>query len=255
MIVTFKEENLTCTIKSAGTQADKFVADNLVIPNRIFHEGKEYKVTEIQSAFSGPITSLQGTLTFPDTLQTIGQFAFEDCRNLTGKLVIPDSVTSIQTGALRLCVGFDELVIGKNVKTIGNRSFAECHGFKGDLVIPDSVTLIDRDAFENCYGFNGSLIIGKSVKTIGYAAFNKCSGFSGELIIPDNVTSIDIGAFHFNIKLTKIIVSSNLNIINSYVFGMNVKTGPQPVLTEIIFRNTNVEKIQFVTNCFGDNAD
>ena len=101
----------------------------------------------------------------------IGDYAFIGCGYM-GKLVIPESVT-----------------------TIGYHAFSGCSGFTGDLIIPDSVTTIEGGAFSDCSGFSGNLKIGNSVTTIGYDAFLGCDGLTGDLIIPDSVTEIQDWAF------------------------------------------------------------
>lgn len=63
--------------------------------------------------------SKTGTLTIPDTVTGIGNYAFAGCNKLTGNLVIPNNVTSI-----------------------GDFAFMSCNGFTGNLTIPDSVTSI-----------------------------------------------------------------------------------------------------------------
>ena len=163
----------------------------------------DYTITSIApSANTGILESTQNrnkatSLTLPDTLVTIGSWAFRYCSATTGSLVIPDSVT-----------------------TIGIYAFEGCSGFTGSLAIPDAVTTIGDYAFHSCSGFTGSLTIGNSVKTIGDDAFDACSGFTGSLTIPDSVTGIGRYAFR-DTRFTQIYSPSTGVTIGTYAFGSN----------------------------------
>ncbi|MDE6067188.1 MAG: leucine-rich repeat protein [Duncaniella sp.] len=172
------------------------VKENLVIPDFITYEGKNYDVTSIDDfAFPGG-SALSGSLTIGNSVTYIGRGAFSGC-NFSGSLTIGNSVTSIGSNAFSGCRGFTgSLTIPNSVTSIGGYAFKGCSGFTGSLTIPNSVTSIGDYAFNDCSGFTGSLTIGNSVVSIGDWAFTRCSGFTGSLTIPNSVTSIESGAFY-----------------------------------------------------------
>ena len=183
-------------------QCRGFTGD-LVIPDSV--------VTIGPSAFAR-CDGLNGTLTLGTEnshLQTIDASAFQYCSNLTGNIVIPDSVTSIIGNAFDSCFGFNgTLTLGSQLQIIDRYTFCSCTGLTGDLVIPDSVTEIGESAFSGC-GFNGTLTLGSEeshLQSIGNQAFWTCSGFTGDLVLPDTVTNVDAYAFYsctgFNGALT-----------------------------------------------------
>ncbi|MCR5013917.1 MAG: leucine-rich repeat domain-containing protein [Bacteroidales bacterium] len=136
------------------------------------------------------------SLSFPESVTTISNYAFYGCSGFTGDLVIPNAVTSIGDYAFYGCSGFTgDLVIPNAVTTIGQNAFNGCTGFSGSLTIGNSVTTIGQYAFNGCTGFAGSLTISNSVMTIGDYAFEGCSGFTGDLDIPNVVTTIGQYAF------------------------------------------------------------
>ena len=129
--------------------------------------------------------------------------AFYNCKNLTGNLFIPNSVTEIGDNAFSGCSGFNgKLTISNSVTTIGDRAFAYCSKFTGDLTIPNSVETIGGSAFEGCDGFKGKLTISNSVTTIEESTFYGCSGFTGDLTIPNSVKTIGKSAFYGCIGFT-----------------------------------------------------
>ena len=142
-------------------------------------------------------TGLTGTLTLGSSLQTIGAGAFYDC-SFSGNLVIPDSVTSIGRYAFYSRPYLrpetqGTLTLGRNLRTIGESAFCESR-YTGSLTIPDSVVEIGERAFCDCGNLNGTLTLGKNLRTIGKEAFYWCA-FTGSLTIPEGVAEIADGAF------------------------------------------------------------
>ena len=200
-IMKYKEINNGTEIEITG--CDRESKETLNIPSTI--DGKP--VTSIgESAFNG-CYNLTGKLVIPDSVTQIGDYAFYSCNNLTGDLVIPDNVTTIGKCAFSGCRSLTgRLVIPKGVTSIERYAFSDCSGLTGDLVIPDNVTTIGEGAFFNCRSLTGNLVIPDSVTQIGDKAFYLCSNFTGDLVISDNVTSIGEQAFYkcigFDGKLT-----------------------------------------------------
>ena len=153
-------------------------------------------ITKIPTKAFYNCENLTGNLVLPNSVTTIGESAFENCSGFTGDLTIPNSVTTIENYAFYKCKGFTgDLIIPKSVTTIGNKAFYNCYGFTGNLTIPNSVTTIENYAFYNCSGFTGNLTIPNSVTTIENYAFYNCKGFTGDLTIPNSVTTIGGSAF------------------------------------------------------------
>ena len=65
------------------------------------------------------------TLVLPDTLETIGDFAFENSTKLRG-VYIPDSVKTIGDGAFRNCTDMESVSIPVGTTTIGKDAFDGC---------------------------------------------------------------------------------------------------------------------------------
>ena len=147
------------------------------------------------NAFTG-CSNLTGSLILPNSISRIGYGAFDGCSGLTGSLIFPISVTLIDDAAFWDCSGFTgSLTIPTALTSIGDYTFSGCSGFTGPLTIPNSVTSIGCSAFSSCSGLS-SLTIPNTVTSIGDWAFSWCSGFTGSLAIPNSVDTIGAYAFY-----------------------------------------------------------
>jgi len=131
------------------------------------------------------------SITIPDSVTSIGEYAFYGCSSLTS-ITIPDSVTSIGDYAFRGCSSLTSITIPDSVTSIGEQAFHSCSSLTS-ITIPDSVTSIVRGAFAYCSSLT-SITIPDSVTSIGEYAFGDCSSLTS-ITIPDSATSIEDSAF------------------------------------------------------------
>ena len=106
-------------------------------------------------------------------MESIKEYAFKNCKGLTGTLTIPGSVKSIENGAFTNCSSLSTLSISNGVTSIGNNAFKYCSGLTS-VLIPNSVISIGISAFESCWKLT-KLVIPEGVNSIGYSAFQSCS--------------------------------------------------------------------------------
>ena len=130
-------------------------------------------------------------LVIPDSVTSIGEYAFYYCSGLTS-VTIPDSVTSIGDYAFSGCSSLTSVTIPDSVTSIGDYAFSGCRGLTS-VTIPNSVTSIGASAFYNCYKlvevYNQSalsLIIGSTGNGyVAYYAKNVYTQVDGESWITD----------------------------------------------------------------------
>ncbi len=147
-------------------------------------------------------------ITIPNSVTSIGHYAFEGCTGLTS-ITIPDSVTSIDSSAFYGCTGLTSITIPDSVTSIGSDAFYDCIRLKS-ITIPDSVTSIGSDAFYDCIRLT-NITIPDSVTSIGALAFGGCSGLTG-VTIGNSVTSIGSSAFYKCYRLVEVYNKSSLTI-------------------------------------------
>ena len=124
----------------------------------------------IETADNTLIVGCKNT-TIPNSVTTIGNFAFCYCWGLTS-IIIPNSVTVIGKCAFEGCIGLTSVEIGNSVTSIGRYAFYNCQGLTS-INIPNSVTEIGNNAFYWCTGLT-SIVIPNSVTSIGNEAFMNC---------------------------------------------------------------------------------
>ena len=153
--------------------------------------------------------------TIPNSVESIGDWAFSGCSNLTS-ITIPNSVETIGNSAFSLCRNLESIFIPDSVNFIRNCAFTHCISLKS-ITIPDSVKSIGYYAFCLCSSLT-TITIPDSVNSIGEEAFHGCSSLEF-ITIPDSVDSIGSRAFSGCSNLTEIINHSKTpqNIIR-YLF-------------------------------------
>ncbi|TGD18500.1 leucine-rich repeat protein [Levilactobacillus suantsaiihabitans] len=211
-----------------------------------------------KQAFQG--NPLTGALAIPASVQDIGDEAFdgahltgltfaEDARlnrigvqafknNQLTTLVLPDSITNIETGAfsqnqltgeLKLPArltnlgdwafvnnGLQRLIVNDRLEKIGTATFAN-NKLAGDLILPATLTNVGDNAFTN--NQLTSVTLDDQLATIGDAAFLK-NQLTGKLILPASLTSLGASAFKDN-RLTGVQIGDGLTEINDGTFEYN----------------------------------
>ena len=217
--------------------------------NKVDISGKDFGAKVV----SHKVIDSECVIEFDAPITRIPKQAFNNCKNLTGNLVIPNSVTEIGDQAFAGCTGFTgDLTIPNSVTNIGISAFYNCTGFTGNLTIPNSVTTIGDLAFYECTGFSGDLTILNSVKTIGNSAFYNCTGFKGKLTIPNSVTTIEAKAFANCYGFTgNLVIPESVTTIRASVFaGCNGFTGKLTIPNSV----TTIGNLAF-SGCKGFTGD
>lgn len=176
-------------------------------------------------------------VTIPDTVTSIGEFAFIGCESLTS-ITMSDQVTSIGKYAFSGCIRLTSIHIPATVTDFGDLAFKntpwlkaeqnenpfviindiliDATTCKGNVTIPDTVKCIGKSAFFKCASLTG-VIIPESVIKIGEHAFLECKNLTS-ITIPDSVTSIELGAFSVCSSLLNITMPNSITSIEREAF-------------------------------------
>lgn len=116
-------------------------------------------------AFEG-CTALRN-ITIPNTVTTIGRFAFKGT-GLTA-ITLPNSITTWGDSVFADCTSLRSVVFNSGVTTVPNSYFERCTSLT-EVIIPDSVTTIEAYAFRECTALS-TIAIPRRVSSIGAMAF------------------------------------------------------------------------------------
>lgn len=125
-------------------------ATNLVIPETLYDDNTEtwYKVTAIdEGAFRncGNLISV----TIPDSVTSIGKYAFYECNSLTEFLAEDACLESIESFTFMNCKNLNNVKLPSGLKEIKLCAFEYCDSL-ASITIPSSVSTIGNNAFFGC---------------------------------------------------------------------------------------------------------
>ena len=166
------------------------------------------------------------SITFPNSVITIGDNAFQNCIGLTA-ITIPDNVATIGNSAFSGCTGLTSALIGSNVTRIGDGAFLGCTGLTS-ITIPDKVTNIEYSVFSGCTGLT-TATIGKNVQDMGRNAFYNC----------ENLTTVVWNAKRCDGWSNSPFYSQGSDYlyngkIDTFIFGDDVEVIPNNICSELI---------------------
>ena len=179
-----------------------------------------------------------GMITIPNSVMTIGEFAFVGCTGITS-VTIPNSVTTIEWSAFYGCSGITSVTIPNSVTTIAGCAFYGCSSLTS-ITIPNSVAYIGRNAFSGTlwydnqpngmiyindilYKYKGTMpqgtniVVKEGTTCISGSAFDGCTGLTS-VTIPNSVTTIGVDAFFSCSSLTSVTIPNSVTTIGDYAF-------------------------------------
>lgn len=172
--------------------------------------------------------SLQ-TVTFGNTLQSIGFAAFEGCKSLRAltlpfvggsrnentclgyifgaaqpdfaqgfypqrleRITLTNACTTLGNYAFFECESLKEIILPEGLTSIGLRAFYGCESL-WSIKLPDTLTTVRELAFAECDALT-EIDFGNGLKEIGINAFYNCDSLT-EIILPDTLTAIPASCF------------------------------------------------------------
>ena len=151
----------------------------------------------------------------PDTVKTIGDFAFYGTKALES-INIPDSVTNIGTDAFGECSGLKEVVIPDSVTSMGEAVFYKCTSLE-KVKLSVNITSPNPAVFQYCSSLK-EVVLPESMKFISFFMFSYCKEITN-IVLPDTLTSVLGSAFQNCDNLKNITVPKNVTTIQDYALG------------------------------------
>lgn len=209
----------------------------VVIPETVTHNGKEYTVSGIDIYAFKRVMSIRHndkteyvptkieSISIPGTVRVIGPQTFNNCPNLK-KVFLGNGLKKIEFDAFANCTSLEEIELPPSLEYIGRTAFAQS-GLK-KLVIPDSVTFIGSSISLDCKNLESlSVQPGNTV----YDSRNGCNAIikteSNQLlegcyttIIPQDIIEIGRYAFAGKPGFKEIVIPNSIKTIHEGAFSL-----------------------------------
>lgn len=124
------------------------------------------------------------TLTLPQSLQSIGKYAFSEM------------------------LALESIIVPGKVETIGDFAFAKCTSMQSSVVTADGTTTIGNNVFANCTSMQSATIVAKGKTTLGNSVFTDCTSLENAHL-GDGVTEMGTYIFKNDSSLVSVKLSAS----------------------------------------------
>ena len=121
------------------------------------------------------------------------------------KIILPETVTEIEDGALENCRDIQITVLGE-LSLVGEQAFKNCN-LLSEITLGEGLTALGAEAFWGCTSLR-EVRLPTSLRAIGENAFQDCSSLAA-VLMHDGVEEITNGAFHGCESLQVLYLSGN----------------------------------------------
>lgn len=225
-----KNSDGTITLKGYDKTAEKVPSGELIIPKK--YDGYTVSAVGYQCLYKNNDIE---SVVVPNCIQTIGQQAFCQCKNLTS-VSLTDGLKKIETSAFSGC-NLDGLTLPASLTKVGANAFAEnisltdavilgktefdSGTFKGcknliAVCFKNSIRILPNEMFRECVKLQ-NVVLPTGLKTLGSYIFYGCSLLES-IVLPDTLT--DIGRYGFGCckSLRSIEIPKGVTKISEWIF-------------------------------------
>lgn len=215
----------------------------LVVPDTL--GGKP--VTEI--GHLGMVNCPAEHIKLPDTIEKIGAYAFERCRNLKELEYNTENEVYFGVKAFKDCWALEVVTFNENIKNLPDRIFYNC-GNLSSVIAPgveeigdeaflyctvlenvqfsDELHTIGKNSFDLCENLKTIGVSGEKITSLGTGAFART--IIDSFVFSDELTEIPEGCFE-ETSLTSIVIPESVTVIGANAF-LNCKNLESVVLSD-----------------------
>ena len=150
----------------------------------------------------------------PETVTTIGEYAFDNCKNLT-TVTGMKNVTKIGDNAFCDCSNLVNIKLPENLTEIGDNAFCDCSNLV-NIKLPENLTEIGDNAFYNCSNLK-EITIPDTVESMGTSIFYGCTSLKS-VVLPNKIVNITDSTFYNCSSLESITLPDTVEYIRNNAF-------------------------------------
>lgn len=245
---------LCTTISAIAFAITTKITGTITIPSNIT------TIADAGSNYGSFFGCTMSSLVFEEGIQKIGNYAFQLCNNLAGSIVFPNSLITVGAFAFDRVTKITSINLGDSVQTIGASAFTGCTSLNGELIIPSTLTSLGIMAFHqtnftSITGGNTNFEISDNVlydkSTSGQIKANySAKGYAGTLTLKSDTTEIQPYCFYNNTLRTGAVTMPNtITTLGTYCFyNCTGFSGALTLSTGLTTINTSSELMFYLCN-------
>lgn len=178
-----------------------------------------------------PSAREKSTYSVPEGTEHIGEYAFSNCYTLH-ELTVPESLVTVGDYAFYMTATIvGSIKFGKNLKSIGKYCFSHCAGLEEVTFEDNTITEIPKGAFEV---FDGAyeFVIPDGVTKIGEDAFRE-TGYIVYIEIPSTVKEIEKRAFYDMDDLHDLTIPAGVEKFGDEIVNILDESDPDKVTLKV----------------------
>ena len=228
--------------------SDIFISKSLYYDSRVFcsiHNGNEIHINKVDDDLDADNLSIKSVIESKNNdilskyfITSIDDYSFENCSKITGKISFPYTIEKIGNfsffSSVSRTMQISEVDFSNctNLTEIGISAFQNCHNLSGSINFPKSIKSISSNAFLNAGEFDSiylnwtpSQLKDDFIKIVNENSLPNLSK-NGKIFVPQNAKDAYIDFFKKNnitkFDFNKIIDSSKENKLYLYSFSIAI---------------------------------
>ena len=248
---------IPATVRSIGDSAFgycKFLA------TVTFAEGSQLKSIE-RAAFYGTEHAHPRfkEIKIPDSVETIGNGAFYDCRDLE-RITLPSALQKLSNSTFYDCTALSEVTFPASLKTIEKSAFSGCRNLS-KVELPASLTTIQSYVFDRCSALKTVFYDGSLERWSQINTSNDFLGYSSPSLVMDDYTAqfilVEDGPFAEPIPKKTVTITKYTGTESTVILPSTISGWPVTKIGEAAFQdNTTITSVTIPANVteIGSNA-
>ena len=182
----------------------------------------------------------------PDSVETIGNGAFYDCRDLE-RITLPSALQTLSPVTFYDCTALSEVTFPASLKTIENSAFSGCRKLS-EVKLPASLTTIQSYVFDRCSALKTVFYGGSLERWSQINTSNDFLGYSHPSLVMDDYTAqfilVEDGPFAAPIPKKTVTITKYTGTESTVILPSTISGWPVTKIGEAAFQdNTTITSV------------